>query len=373
MMRTGRILSTLIHKELQHDRGYYLVAMVLLIYVPVLKSLYYLGQGGSLALDWGRQLNYMLNFNQLIMRNPPVFNETMHILGIMAAILLGSILLGEERKGSLTYLVTTPVARRDILLSKFLVGTAALLLAMGIIVVFITSMAGPLGIELYPAVLMRWALVMSLGWICIFTLALLTSTFTAAVIPAAVVSFILIYLPRTFVALMENIAARYFNAPEAFSIKAQYLGKYFTITDYMNGEHWNIITSVQHFPDWRMVGVMGTNGPAPPLQQECMLLLLGIVVLLGFAIFVFNRISLDEQRTFFANARTRQGFIVLSGLMAGYILFFPLCETLTIYLIGQTGMILAFYGFVEWLPQRLGGIYRPKRVITDSSRQRPGM
>ncbi|MDD3365541.1 MAG: hypothetical protein PHZ03_11215, partial [Syntrophomonas sp.] len=60
---------------------------------------------------------------------------------------------------------------------------------------------------------------------------LFASTFTSGPLPAAGLSFFLIYLPGMLVALVENTAARYFHAPEIFSIKAQYVGSYLTITD----------------------------------------------------------------------------------------------------------------------------------------------
>ena len=153
--------------------------------------------------------------------------------------------------------------------------------------------------------------------------------------------------------MVEQIAARYLQAPESFSIKAEYLGKYLTITDYLTGEHWNIIQHVTHGPGWRMYGVSGMSGPSPQLGMETLPLLLAIIFLLELAIIVFNQISLEEQGTFFANPRTRQGFIALSGLLASYIFAFPFCSTISIYLIWTCGIMIAFYGVLEYLPRRL--------------------
>ncbi len=268
-MRKWNVLKALLGKELQHNRGYFLVALVLLIYVPVLKSLYYLLQGTKPAHEWGIQLSYIINFNQLAMGPPPpVLDNTMYILVVTVSLLLGAILLGEERKGSLSYMVTTPASRCSILLSKFLLGSTTLLLAMGINTIFLLSLSGSLGIDAYSLLIPRWGLIMSLGLVSMFTLALFTSTFTAAVLPATSLSFLLMYLPRTLVVMAEQITARYFQVPESFSIKAQYLGRYLTITDYLTGEHWNIIEHVTHDSDWRMYGVMGTSGPSPQLNSE---------------------------------------------------------------------------------------------------------
>lgn len=352
-MRKWNVLKTLVGKELQHNRGYFLVALVLLIYGPVLKSLYYFGQGEAPAHKWGIQLAYMIHFNQSTMGLPPALDNTMYILAIMGSLLLGAILLGEEHKGSLGYLVTTPVSRRSILLSKFLVGSLTLLLAMGINMAFILTFSGALGIDAYSFLIPRWGLLMSLGLLSMFTLALFTSTFTSAVLPAASLSFLLMYLPRTLVVMAEQIAARYFQAPESFSIKAQYFTRYLTITDYLNGEHWNIIEHVTHDPGWRMYGVSGTSGPAPQLGSEIYPLLVAILFLLGLAIIVFDRISLEEQGSFFAGPGTRRLFIGLGGLLISYIVVFPWCNTLLIFLSWTIAIIIALYGLGEYLPQFL--------------------
>lgn len=352
-MRKWNVLKALLSKELQHNRGYFLVALVLLIYVPVLKSLFYLLQGGKMVFAWGEQLSYMLYFYQLPVGPPPIPHNDLHYPGIIAAILLGALLLGEERKGSLSYLVTTPVSRRDIVLSKFLVGSITLLLAMGINTVFLISLSGSLGLNVDLMIFLRWGLIMGLGLVCIFTLSLFTSTFTSAVLPAAGLSFLLIYLPGALIAMLENIAARYFHASQSFSIKTLYLGEYLTITDYLTGDHWSIIHDIDHFADWRMYSYSSVSGPSPQLYMETIPLLLAILLLLGFAVIVLQRISLDEQGALFASPGTRRLFIGLGGLLFAYILAFPLCSTLILFLIWTIGIIIAFYGLGEYLPRRL--------------------
>lgn len=192
---------------------------------------------------------------------------------------------------------------------------------------------------------------MSLGLIALFTLSLFTSTFTASVLPAAGLSFLLIYLPQTLIAMLENMAARYFNASQSFSIKMLYLGNYLTITDYLTGEHWSIIQTVDHFPSWRMYATSGMLGPAPRLGMETIPLLLAIICLLALAIIVFNRISLEEQGLIFAGSRTRLVFISLGGLLIAYLLVFPLCRTLLMFLL-CTFAIIAFYLFLEFLHRK---------------------
>jgi hypothetical protein len=69
--------------------------------------------------QWGEQLTYMLNFYQLPMGPPPLSQSSLHVIWLAAPILLGALLLGEERKGSLSYLVTTPVSPMTLYLVNF--------------------------------------------------------------------------------------------------------------------------------------------------------------------------------------------------------------------------------------------------------------
>ncbi|MEN6459815.1 MAG: ABC transporter permease subunit [Syntrophomonas sp.] len=319
-----------------------------------MKSLFYLLQGGEKARIWAKQLEYILGFHQMIIRpeSTVVAQDTMFTLGVAASILLGAILLGEERKGSLAYLVSTPASRRSMILSKFLAGAGILLAVMVINTLFLGMMAGPIGLDLDWYVILRWGRITTLCMIAMFTIALFASTITAAVLPAAALGFLMIYLPRTLVALAENVAARYFHASEFFSIKAQYMGSYLTITDYMTGRHWDKIDSVSHDPSWKWYSVGSSSGPAPDLLLESMLLLLGIGILLILAIMVFERLSLEEQGRLFAGPRIRQVFIFILGLFLGYLLIFPVSTTLLTFLAGLFILITALYGLIEWLPYR---------------------
>ncbi|MEQ8201026.1 MAG: ABC transporter permease [Syntrophomonadaceae bacterium] len=353
-MSRWRVVHALLAKEWQKNRGYFLVTAVLVIYGPVLQSLYYLLQGQDAARGWGQQLAYMLSFQYMVMGPSPFSSNTLYLLGVAAAILLGALLLGEERKGSLTYLLTTPVGRREIVLTKFLFGTGALLLAMAINLLFLSAISGSLGLDLGPMTLIRWGLLMSLSLVGLFTLSFFASTFTSGPLPAAGLSFILIYLPAMLAAMVENIAARYYHVSETFSINAQYVQRYLTIPAYLTGEHWFTIQHVDHHFDWRMTGVSMVSSAQPPnLGLESGILLLFIAAVVGFAVIVFEHLSLEEQGTFFASHRSRQIFLVLGGLLIGYLTIFPSCTTLPTLLAGLGVIIISTLGLFEWLPHRL--------------------
>lgn len=353
-MSTAKTLFTLLTKEFRHNRGYFLVAGILLCYVPVIKSVLYLMQGGIKAKICAKQLEYIIGFHQMIITPEltVVTHDTMITLGMAASILLGAILLGEERKGSLSYLVTTPVSRWGIVVSKFLAGTSVLVTVMAINIIFLGIIAKPIGLDMDWSEILRWGQVTTLYLITLFVLALFASILTASVLSGAVLSYFLIYLPRMLVAMVENIAARYFQASQYFSIKAQYIASYLTVTDYVNGQHWITIHSVDHDYSWRWYGVGSGSGTMPNLLMEIVLLLLGIMILLLFAILIFQRLSLEKQGRFFAGPFIRKVLIGMIGLLAGYLFIFPVCRTLPMFLAGLLMMIAAFYVVFELLPNR---------------------
>ncbi|HEX3010556.1 MAG TPA: hypothetical protein VHQ70_00780, partial [Syntrophomonadaceae bacterium] len=89
-MSAAKTLFALLTKELRHNRGYFLVAGILLTYVPVIMSLFYFWQGGKEAHIWALQLKYILGFQQMIIRpgSEVAAQDTMLPLGMAASILL---------------------------------------------------------------------------------------------------------------------------------------------------------------------------------------------------------------------------------------------------------------------------------------------
>lgn len=359
-MSSGRTLQVLLRKEWQHNRGFFLVTGLLLMYVPTLKSLYYILAKPSQVVSWGGQLDYMLGFYQQLHPHFASIGD-MHSLAILGVILLGALLLGEERRGGLTYLVTTPVRRRDIILAKFIAGMVTIILAMLANLLLVLVFSRQLGLEIGTAGLLRWILVAALTLLCLFTLVLLVSTFTAGVLQAGALGYFLIFLPGVMVAMLEHVAARYFSAAETFSIKLNYLASYLTITDYLNGDHWMRILGVDYHAGWRMSGYTGTNGPAPNLALESLILLLAIGLLLFLAVIIFERVSLEEQGRLFASHQARRFFIILAGLVAGYLFLFPPSSSLAIFLVALLATTAGFYFLLEWLPHRR----RDKGMVRD--------
>lgn len=348
-MKSMGVMKALLEKELRHNRGYLLAAGVLSLYVPVFKSLLILLRSPEAALQWGRQLDNMIQFYQA---HAPGFSaENLHLAGVAAAILLGALLLGEERRGGLYFLVTTPVSRPDIIVSKFLVGWGTIMILAGINYLFLTLCADPLGLTSSQPQITRWALISGLAYAAIFSLVLFTSAFTSGVLAAAGLGWVLMYVPGMLLALAENVAARYFLASQEFSIQMINLSRYLTLPDYLNGEHWMWISQVHHTDSWRYYTVSYGSGLVPGQGTEILLLVLGSLVFLILAVATFARVSLDETGTVFASPRARKIAILVSGLIVANILVFPPCTTLGGFMLGWLVLTMMLLGAVEWRPR----------------------
>ncbi len=114
----------LLWKEWQQNRMYFLAAFLIMSYDPLIKPLGY-GIKDLLGADAGRYtLAHALgNINGLFYAS---YHNTFEQMGMYIVILLGVIILVQERPGSLNYLVSTPVSRTEIITAKFLTGSAAI-------------------------------------------------------------------------------------------------------------------------------------------------------------------------------------------------------------------------------------------------------
>ncbi len=293
----------LLWKEWRQNRGYFLLAGLLLTYVPVLKSLYFLVAGSTVISKWGYHLDNMIHFQQGM--GNMGYSSFMETWGMMlVAILLGALMLGAERKDSLSYLVSTPVSRRQIILVKFLTGSAVILLAMMINCSFLWGMDLFWGVPFTGGDVLNWGVLASLVLLGLYTLSLMTSTFTANVLAAGGLSFILIFLPRAVVSLITVTVGRYFSASQLFLIKSHYLGSYLTLTDYLTRSGRDRIMSIQ---DTGPIIAIASSGSLPlDIGKESLFLVIGILFLLFLAIIIFEQVSLEPGGKIFASRSARR-------------------------------------------------------------------
>ncbi len=341
-MKLSKPMRGILEKEWRHSRGYFLATLLIIIYTPVIKTIFHLFRGGASMEQWVQELNFALTFG-VGMARPLVYSSgLLQWLPAIGALLLGIIILGEERKGGLNYLVSTPVSRWQIILAKFFPGAGVVILSMVVNGLFLVGLGLFQPVSYNPVDVFHWCLLTGATCLCIFTVALMVSTFTAGVLAAGVVCYFLDFLPGMIVAMIEHVGARYFGLVESVSIKLCKLGSYLTMSDYIIHSERHI-TSVQHYPGWTTTGISATGGMGPDYLLDSCILLAGVLLFLILAIIIFERSSLQTGGAIFATGSARKTALAIGALIISYWLVFPRAETLLkfiLYFSLLTGLII---------------------------------
>jgi len=345
MMSISTAMKGLLDKEWRHSRGYLLVTLLLIIYVPVIKTIFSLLQGETALVQWGQELNYALQFGTShIQMCPSGYSGLLEWLPYMGSAFLGIIVLGAEKRGSLQLLVSMPVSRRQIILAKFFSGAATILLAMLINCLFLIGLNWLHSMPFSSLDILNWGLLA--GAVCLgyFTMALMVSTFTAGVLAPGVLVFLFgIMLPGMLSAMIENIAARYFAVSQAVSIRIYTIGSYFNLHNYISRSD-RYITHIDHYYSnfTTITGIASNSANRPDYLMESCLLLVGVLLLLVLAVMIFERVSLSAGGPIFSSSRVRKAGLGLGATYIASILVLPRAETLlafSIYMVILTGLI----------------------------------
>ncbi len=340
-MKLSKPMKGLLEKEWRHNRGYFLATLLIIIYAPAIKTIFHLFRGAASMEQWIQELNFALTFG-VGMARPPVYSGLLQWLPAIGALLLGIIILGEERKGGLNYLVSTPVSRWQIILTKFFSGAGVIILSMLVNGLFLVGLSLFQPVSYNPVDVFHWCLLTGATCLCIFTVALMVSTFTAGVLAAGVVCYFLDFLPGMIVAMIEHVGARYFGLAESVSIKLCKLGSYLTMSDYIIHSERNI-NSLKHDNNWITSCVTGSCGMGPDYLLDSCILLAGVLLFLILAIIIFERSSLQTGGTIFATGLARKTALAIFALIISFWLVFPQAETLLkfiLYFSLLTGLII---------------------------------
>ncbi|MGI6435962.1 MAG: ABC transporter permease subunit [Syntrophomonadaceae bacterium] len=350
-MRLSQAMKGLLDKEWRHSRGYLLATLLFIIFAPVIKTSFYLFQGTAQMELWGQELHYALQFGTGL-RRPETYSGLLQWLPLTGAVLLGIIILGEEQRGSLRYLASMPVSRRQIILAKFFSGAAAILLAMLINGLFLIALDCLYPMPYNGINVLNWVLLVSALCLGYFTMALMVSTFTTGVLAAGAVVYLLNFLPGMVAAMIEGIAARYFAVAESISINILKLGSYLDLFDYVTRSERNI-TSVDHFSNWLITGTTANSGIGPDYLLESLILLAGVLLFLVLAVIIFERISLQTGGSIFVTSTARKLGMGIAVLCISYWLVFPRAETLLIFIVYYLVLTVFIYTGTEYLYRSL--------------------
>jgi ABC-type transport system involved in multi-copper enzyme maturation permease subunit len=343
-MHLSAAMKGLLDKEWRHSRGYLLITLLIIIYAPVITTMFRLMQGDAAVWQWGQELNYTLHFRTEIM-HPETYGGILEWLPFLGSVFLGIIILGEEQSSSLKYLMSTPVSRRQIILSKFIPGAATILIAILINAFFmiVFDWLHPMPFE-SPDVL-NWTMLAGALCLASYTLGLMAATFTSGVLAAGTVVFLLNMLPGMLVGMIENIAVRYFAASQAVSIRIYNIGSYFGLHNYIsrNGRD---IDHIDHYTNFiTITGISSNNGAScPDYILESGILLVLVVLLLTLAVIIFERISLFTGGALFTSNWARKTGLALGSAYLAYILAFARTDSLFTFIIWWcilTGLMFA--------------------------------
>lgn len=338
-MILSKPMKGLLEKEWRQNRGYFLATLLVITYAPVFKSILHLFQGAASIGQWEQELDYVLLAASVA--RPLAYTGLLEWLPVTGAVLLGIIILGEERRGSLIYLVSMPVSRRQIILAKFFPGTAAIILSMLVNGLFLVSLDLVHPMAYNSIDVLNWVLLTGATCVCCFTMALMVSTFTSGILAAGVVWYFLSFLPGIGTGIIEGIGARYFAVAESVSIKLYKLGSYLNLSDYITHSSRHI-TSVKHYSNWLTISIGANSGLGPDYVLESSLLFLGVLSFLVLAVVIFERVSLQTGGLVFASSTARKTGITIVALFISYLLVFPRSKTLLMfifYFILLTGFI----------------------------------
>lgn len=272
----------LLWKEWRQNRLYFLAAFLIMSYDPTIKTLMYLIKG-LLKPEAGTYaaVHWLNNINML---SAP-YRNSMEQTGIIIAILLGVVLLFQERSGSLNYLVSTPVSRRDIIIAKFLTGGAAIAGIMVINALFMIIVGLLFPVYYSAEVVFKWSILTTAAFLALFSLGLCIASITGHVLSSLFLAFLFPNLPLMLGSMFTHpVIKQTFDFSPAFLLKVNMIAHYLTIPAYItrNTDYTEAEAIVKFFPNY-------------PLETCLLMALTGLMIFLAVKIFQKNHLENNGQ------------------------------------------------------------------------------
>jgi ABC-type transport system involved in multi-copper enzyme maturation permease subunit len=274
----------LLWKEWRINRLYFLIAFLLMSYDLIIKTVGY-GLKGILVADtaangaaawFGNTASNMLAVS---------YHNSLEQTGIYVSLLLGVIILMQERSGSLNYLVTTPVTRQEIIIAKFVAGSTFLLGLMFINAAFMAVASLLFGVSISAILIIKWAVLTTAAFIALFSLGLLVATFTGHYLSGVVLAFLVAGFPQILSAMLVNDnTQKIFGLSPDWAEKIEGFISLFVLSDYITRNQ-DAGTILQRFP--------------PNYLTETLFLILITALLLLAAVRIFSRNPLENQGQMF--------------------------------------------------------------------------
>jgi ABC-type transport system involved in multi-copper enzyme maturation permease subunit len=269
---------------------------------------------------WSANIAQMLNFPE---------GTSMGTFAVLVALGLGALGIAQERpENTLEFLVTTPVSRREIAATKFLVGIGGLLGIMAVNFLFISGMALILPANYTIMDAFTWFVLETVVLLALFGLgflvAVVTGNILGSLLGALIVPFCPVAITGTLWYLSETIGVFPRGTEHAAFTIFTNIGQYLTLPHYIINYHDFVLQAAFLVPALLLatllfffisIALFERN----PLERSGQLLVFGdtrkvirVVVSLIFAVIVTSAVA--ESFT------TLRGFTLLLVLLGAYFL-----------------------------------------------------
>lgn len=328
-------------KEWTQNRWYFLLAFLAIslesIVVPIINWIY---QPGDNANAWSVGIKNILATG----------SSATETTAMVATVLLAALMLAGERGGTLNYLVTAPVSRRDIIISKFISGCLAVITIMCIISLFFI-----VGQEVRPAQytiaeVIDWGVITTAALLCLFSLALLVASFTRGTLISALITTVIMGFPWMLLSISRQVFSQFCTFSMQLKTNLQFLETYIFIPNYISREGRLISDGGLHFDRLK---------PDYPLEITFLLLVSGLC--LWGAITLFEKNHLERQGEILLFGSFKHIAILLMSLLYALLWAGEAAATAVLYLIYFPAMWLGLYLLIYaavwllgWLPWKLG-------------------
>lgn len=245
-----KLINTgLLWKEWKENRLIFLLALVIMTWDTIWSPLLEMLTKGDVIFrlsNWGHDLNCLVYYS-IYHSYDIMFLD----YGMWVCLLLGVYILSRERRGSLEYLVTTPVTRQEIITAKFLTGMTAIL---GIVLIEAAVMAWGGSHLAYTDYgikdIGKWVFFTYPTLLAMFSIGLLAASLAGSIISSGFIAFFILILPallnELFIILFEPLGRLLLRQP---GFSAKITGSIMAHTSYLE-DGFRSIASYLSIPDY---------------------------------------------------------------------------------------------------------------------------
>lgn len=321
-------IKGLLWMEWHQYRGYFIRALLVIGLETILAPLiiWIFGLGDS-AVAWSVNI-------KSILATGLSFTE---IAAMVTAVFLAALMLAGERGGSLNYLVTTPVSRREIIIAKFISGNLALVAIMAIISLFLVAAQTIQPAQYTVQEALGWAFITTATLICIFSLAFLVASLCQGILSSALISAFIMGLPWMLLTIAAQVTSKFYTFSFGIGLKLRHLATYCYIPDYISREG----RYIQDF-----YGNVSIDRVNPDYPLEITLLLLASGFCLWLVIKVFDKNPLERRGEILIFGNFKQIFMIFISFLVAMLPSSEMASSPASYLLYFLVLWLGLYLFM---------------------------